>query len=115
MEKILDLSKITEFFIDEEEEIKEILLLLSMSIADFLEKTDKCIKENDVENFKFTLHKFKSSGQLVTTPVFLKHIKAIENYPSQEFNSLHPLIDQLKAITLQLDNEIHHYLQLNQH
>lgn len=106
MEKILNLSKISEIFLDNEEDIKEILILLADSIPEFLKKIEECLEEEDFDQFKFIIHKFKSSCQLVTEAFFIEQIKAIENNPVKEIKELLPSINKLKAMTLQLQQEI---------
>lgn len=78
MEKILNLDQITAIFEGEEEAIKEVLSILEETIPEFVEKVKQCISEKDSVQFKFAIHKFKSSCQLVTNSFFIDHIKELE-------------------------------------
>lgn len=78
MEKILNLDQITEIFEGEQEAIKEVLSILEETIPEFVEKVKQCIAAKDPIQFKFVIHKFKSSCQLVTNSFFIDHIKELE-------------------------------------
>lgn len=112
MEKIVDLSKMKEIFLDDKEEITDILKLFLATLPEFLETMDDCIHHEDMECFKFTLHKFKSSCQFIASTAFIETIKATENFPVKEFSEIIPLVEKLKTMSLQLKHEIEDYLEV---
>lgn len=107
MEKILNLSQIRAIFDGELEPIKEILLLLDETIPEFVEKVNKSILENDLVQFKFIIHKFKSSCQLVTNSFFIEYIKELEKSDYVDNNLLTQKVEKLLQYAHQLQKEIH--------
>ena len=106
MEKILNLSTIMEIFDGEVEAIQEILVMLDETIPDFIANIRQCIVDKNLETLKFTIHKFKSSCQLVTEPSFVELIRSIEKSEELEINVLLPQIDELIVYVGQLQQEI---------
>lgn len=107
MKKILNLEQITAIFDGEQEPVKEILTLLEETIPEFVQKIDTCIIENDLVQFKFVIHKFKSSCQLVTNSFFIEFIKNLEKSDYEDKKELMQKVEELKQYTLQLQKEIH--------
>lgn len=114
MEKIMDLSKVREVLMDDKEEIHSLLKLFLSTMPEFLENLDRSIHNNDTSSFKFALHKFKSSCQFVASPVFIEKIKTFEGLEIKDLKEHTSGIDHLKAITLQLKQEIEGYLEVNE-
>lgn len=106
MEKILNLSKIMEIFDGEAEPIQEILVMLDQTIPEFIGNINKCLADKNMETLKFTVHKFKSSCQLVTESSFIELIQSIEKSEKEEINALVPQINQLISYSEQLQQEI---------
>src|SRR5699024_10851190 len=97
----LNLSKISEIFLDDKEAIQEVLDMLEETIPEFLVNLQKNIEAENLPQFKFTIHKFKSSCQLLTDPAFIELIRTIEHTDADEISDIAPLVDQLKTCVSQ--------------
>src|SRR5690606_40801420 len=105
MEKILNLDQITEIFEGEEEAIKEVLSILEETIPEFVDKVKQCISDKDPVQFKFVIHKFKSSCQLVTNTFFIDHIKDLEkaDYEHSDLTkNVEKLLDYIEVLQKEL-------------
>lgn len=106
MEKILNLKQITEIFDGDPTPIQEILLLLNQTIPEFIEKVNNCMNDNDLQQLKFIIHKFKSSCQLVTNLPFIELIKNIEKSDYDNVAVIKSDIEKLIELTHILQREI---------
>lgn len=106
MERILNLTKIREILADNEQEILEILSMLEESIPEFINKVEKYEQEENLEQLKFTIHKFKSSCQLITEQDFIDRLRAIEKSDPFILSDQKPSLDILIQDCHQLKKEI---------
>lgn len=114
MEKILDISNVQEILLDDKEEIAELLKLFISTLLEFQEAVERCIETNDIDGFKFAMHKFKSSCQFVASSTFVETLKTLERTAIEDLSNHIPSIEHIKASLLQLKQEIEYYLDVNE-
>ncbi len=114
MEKIIDLSKVEEIFYDDKEEIAVLLKLFVATFPEFMEAVERCVHHDDIQGFKFAIHKFKSSCQFVAATSFVDRLRTLESIEMKDFNRHIPEIESIKAVSLQLKQEVEDYLGANE-
>lgn len=109
MSKILNLTNIREILSDDEKEIQEIVHMLEQAIPEFKIKVKTFEGERNTEQLKFTIHKFKSSCQLITEPAFIELLRSIEKATPFSFEEKADDLEKMLEDCDLLLKEIHEY------